>query len=211
MLDIEFPDKLFVSGTDTEIGKTLVSSMLMCGLDATYWKPVQAGLEEETDTQRVARLSEKHEECFIPERYRLNTPMSPHASADIDEVVISLDDFELPEYKTKHLIVEGAGGLIVPLNWKDMVIDLIKKMDIPVLLVARSTLGTLNHTLLSVEALRKRDIEIFGIIMSGPKHESNRETLAHITGLPVYELLPMDEITNQSLKQQFSDIFQHAS
>ena len=206
-----FPEKLFITGTDTEIGKTLVSATLMSALDATYWKPVQAGIEEETDTEFVKRLSEKNDDCFVEERFRLNTPMSPHASADIDNVEISLDDFELPSFETKHLLIEGAGGLIVPLNWHDMVIDLIKKLDIPVLLVARSTLGTLNHTLLSVEALRSRGIDIFGIVISGPKHESNRETLSHFTKLPVFELPVIDQITHEELIHQFKTVFEHAS
>ena len=206
-----FPEKLFITGTDTEIGKTLVSATLMSALDATYWKPVQAGIEEETDTEFVKRLSDKNDDYFVEERFRLNTPMSPHASADIDNVEISLDDFELPSFETKHLLIEGAGGLIVPLNWHDMVIDLIKKLDIPVLLVARSTLGTLNHTLLSVEALRSRGIDIFGIVISGPKHESNRETLSHFTKLPVFELPVIDQITHEELIHQFKTVFEYAS
>ena len=118
---IEFPKEFFITGTDTGIGKTLVSGMLMSALDATYWKPIQAGLDEETDTEFVQRVSNADTLKVLPEQFRLETPMSPHAAADIDQVDISLTDFKLPEYQTKHLIVEGAGGLIVPINWKETI------------------------------------------------------------------------------------------
>ncbi len=205
---INFPERFFVTGTDTEIGKTVVSTMLMCGLDATYWKPIQSGLEEETDTQFVQRVSGVSNDKIILEGYRLNTPMSPHASADIDGVSISLSDFELPEYQTKHLIVEGAGGLIVPINWEDTVLDLIEQFNIPVLLVARSSLGTLNHTLLSLKALRDRNIEVFGVVLSGDIHDSNRETIAHFGKVPVFEIERLEEVSYESLKGAFSEIFE---
>lgn len=201
---IIFPEKFFVAGTDTEIGKTFVSAMLMSALNATYWKPVQAGLEDETDTQFVQRVSGADESRIIPERYKLRTPMSPHGAADIDQVSISLNDFNLPDYSTQHLIVEGAGGLLVPLNWEDMVIDLILKLNIPVLLVARSELGTLNHTLLSVEALRSRGIEIFSIILNGKEHPHNTMTLKQISGIPVLVSQPVENINRESLIGQFS-------
>ncbi len=203
-----FPERFFVTGTDTEIGKTVVSTMLMCGLDATYWKPIQSGLEEETDTQFVQRVSGVDNEKIIPETYRLNTPMSPHASADIDGVSISLSDFSLPDYQTKHLIVEGAGGLIVPINWEDTVLDLIEQLNIPVLLVARSSLGTLNHTLLSLKALRDRNIEVFGVVLSGNIHNSNRETIAHFGEIPVFEIERLEEVSHDSLKAAFDEIFE---
>ncbi len=128
---MEFPKEFFITGTDTDIGKTLVSGMLMSALDATYWKPIQAGLEEETDTEFVQRVSKADDSRIMPERFRLETPMSPHAAADIDGIEINLADFVLPEHNTKHLIVEGAGGLIVPINWKETVLDLIEHLNLP--------------------------------------------------------------------------------
>src|SRR6056297_84569 len=139
------PSKIFVSGTDTGIGKTVVSAMMTLGQSATYWKPIQSGLEEETDTEFVRRVTGLSDEHFMPERFRLQEPLSPHASAEIDGVTISLDDFQLPEAGTNNLVVEGAGGLLVPLNDNDMIIDLIERFQLPVLLVSRSELGTLNH------------------------------------------------------------------
>ena len=203
---IEFPSTFFVTGTDTEIGKTLVSAMLMSSLDATYWKPIQAGLEEETDTEFVKRLSGVDDSRIIPEKYRLVTPMSPHGAADIDGVEISLSDFELPGFDTKHLIVEGAGGLIVPINWQDTVLDMIRKFNMPVLLVARSSLGTLNHTLLSLQALRDRGLDVFAVILNGEKHASNKETIEHFGKVPVLEVEPIKNVDNASLKEAFNKL-----
>lgn len=204
---IEFPKQFFVTGTDTDVGKTVVSGLLMSGLDATYWKPVQAGLDEETDTEFVQRVSESTDNVIIPELYRLNTPMSPHAAADIDSISISLNDFALPEFKTRHLIVEGAGGLIVPINWDDTVLDLIDRFKLPVLLVARSGLGTLNHTLLSLQALRERNINVFGVVLNGPSHQSNKETIEHFGKVKVFELGAIEEFTKESLSGTFKQVF----
>jgi dethiobiotin synthase len=204
---MDFPKEFFITGTDTGIGKTLVSGMLMSALDATYWKPIQAGLDEETDTEFVQRVSKADRSRIIPERYRLETPMSPHGAADIDNVSIGLDDFVLPEYDTKHLIIEGAGGLIVPINWKDTILDLIEYLNLPVLLVARSSLGTLNHTLLSLEALRNRGIEVFAVILNGEKHPSNKETIERFGDVPVFEIESLNKIDVKSLSKAFKQIF----
>ncbi len=203
---MKFPQKIFVTGTDTGIGKTVVSAMLMSALDATYWKPIQAGLEEETDTEFVQRVSEAKPENIIAERYRLVTPMSPHAAADIDGVSISLNDFELPSFTTEHLIVEGAGGLLVPINQKETVLDVIQQTDIPVLLVARSGLGTLNHTLLSLEALRNRGISVFAVVLNGEFHPSNKETIEHFGNIPVIELQHQSALTKTALTQAFEHL-----
>lgn len=207
-MTIEFPKKIFVTGTDTGIGKTLVSAMLMSGLDAAYWKPIQAGIEEETDTEFIQRTTEVPDKFIIPENFRLNTPMSPHGAADIDGVEIQLEDFSLPEFKTKHLIVEGAGGLWVPINWQKSMLDLMVHLELPVLLVARSELGTLNHTLLSLEALRTRNIEVFGVILNGPHHQNNKETIEHFGKVPVWEVHEIDDINKQSLKAAFQNCFE---
>ncbi len=204
----EWPKHIFVSGTDTGIGKTVVSSILTAGLEASYWKPVQAGLEEETDTEFVRRVTGLAESHFIPETWRLNTPMSPHAAAEIDNVAISLDDFTLPGFESDHLIIEGAGGLLVPLNDKHMIIDLIEHLDIPVLLVARSELGTLNHTFLSLEALRNRGISIMGVVLNGPAHESNRRTIEQIGQVNILaEIEFADDLNPETVRKIFTERF----
>ncbi|NGP86983.1 dethiobiotin synthase [Fodinibius halophilus] len=204
----EWPSEIFVSGTDTEIGKTVVSAILTKGLEASYWKPIQAGLEEETDTQFVQRTTDFSDEYIIPERYRLETPMSPHGAAEIDDVYIEMSDFEMPEYETDHLIVEGAGGLLVPFNDDKMIIDLIERLGIPVLLTARSTLGTLNHTFLSLEALRSRDIPILGVVLNGPQHQSNREAIQHYGDINIIaEIDTLESLNADTLKKTFDEQF----
>lgn len=204
----EWPKNIFVSGTDTGIGKTVVSAILTAGLEASYWKPVQAGLEEETDTEFIRRVTDLPKSRIIPEKWRLNTPMSPHAAAEIDQVTIQLDDFELPDVKSDHLVVEGAGGLLVPLNDKHMIIDLIEYLDIPVLLVARSKLGTLNHTFLSLEALRNRGIPIVGVVLNGPRHESNRRAIEQFGEVKILaELEFIDDLNSETVKKIFQDRF----
>lgn len=204
----DLPEKIFVTGTDTGIGKTLISAILTAGLNATYWKPIQAGLEEETDTEFVRRITELPESHFIPERYRLNTPMSPHAAAEIDKVSIQMDDFVLPEFGTGNLVVEGAGGLLVPINDQHMIIDLISHLDMPVVLVARSELGTLNHTFLSLEALRNRDIPILGVVLNGPKHESNRKTIEQYGDVEILaEIEFMNKLKPEVIQKAFRENF----
>ena len=204
----DWPSAFFVTGTDTGIGKTVVSAMLTKALNASYWKPIQAGLEEETDTEFVRRTTNFLGSQIKSERYRLNTPMSPHAAAEIDDVEISIDDFELPDYSTEHLVVEGAGGLHVPINDHDMIIDLISYLQLPVVLVAPSTLGTLNHSLLSIEALRSRDIPILGVVMNGPEHESNRQTIRHFGNVEILaEIDTIDPLNSATLQQAFDNNF----
>ncbi|MDR8392324.1 dethiobiotin synthase [Aliifodinibius sp. S!AR15-10] len=203
-----FPTSLFVTGTDTGIGKTVVSAMLTQALSATYWKPIQSGLEEETDTQFVKRVTELPDSQFVKERFQLTEPLSPHASAAIDGVEIKMNDFKLPEFDTENLIVEGAGGLMVPMNGKDMIIDLISYLDLPALLVSRSELGTLNHTFLSLEAMRERDIEILGVVMNGPKNESNRKAIEKYGNIDVLAEIPsMNELGPESLQECFDTEF----
>lgn len=204
----DWPSAFFVTGTDTGIGKTVVSAMLTKSLNATYWKPIQAGLEDETDTEFVRRVTELPDNQIKPERYCLKTPMSPHGAADIDGVTIAMEDFVLPDYSTDHLVVEGAGGLLVPINRRDMIIDLISYLELPVVLVVRSTLGTLNHTFLSLEALRKRDIPVLGVVMNGPRHQSNYEAIRHYGDIEVLaEIEEMDEVNPQTLQETFEQEF----
>ena len=199
-----FPSTFFISGTDTDVGKTVVSAMLTVGLGAAYWKPVQSGLEPMTDTERVRSLTQLDDSHFFPERFRLTQPLSPHAAAEIDGVAIALSDFQPPSTPKPHLIIEGAGGLMVPLNQQDYMIDLMAYLEVPVCLVARSTLGTINHTLLSLEQLRRAKIPILGVILNGPKNEGNRRAIAHYGNVPILgELEPLEAITPDRLKQAF--------
>jgi dethiobiotin synthetase len=175
---VHFPSALFVTGTDTGVGKTVVAASLVAGLDAVYWKPVQSGLLEPTDTETVRRLTGHAGASFLPETYRLTQPLSPHASAALDGVAIDLAAIRPPVVpEGRHLVVEGAGGVLVPLNDRFLMIDLIAALAMPVLVVARSTLGTINHTLLTLQALRGAGIEILGVVLNGPRHPGNRQAI----------------------------------
>lgn len=183
----------------------MVSAALCLGLDAAYWKPVQSGVEPETDTECVRRLTGLSTEHFFGETYKLSEPMSPHASAAIDGVTIDLDRFQLPSVSQSHLIVEGAGGLLVPLNDKHLMIDLIEQLALPVVVVARSGLGTLNHTLLTVGQLRERGLHVVGVVMNGEPHASNRAAIEHYGQVRVIaEIPPLGELTKASINTAFS-------
>ena len=210
-LTSSFPSRLFITGTDTGVGKTMVSAILAAGLKTAYWKPVQSGLDEETDTEAVKRLTGLPDLHFFPETYRLKAPLSPHESARRDGITIDLNRFALPEPSAgiSHLIVEGAGGVFVPLNNREFMLDLMKKFALPVLLVSRSTLGTINHTLLSIEALRNHHLTILGVVMNGPKNPSNRAAIEHYGNVKVLgEIEPLENFNSQTLKNMFEKTFE---
>lgn len=186
----------FVTGIGTEVGKTVVSATLVKHFGAHYWKPVQAGELDFSDSHKVQRWSGAASDRIFPERYRLNAPMSPHAAARLDGVQIRLEDFEVPAVDGP-LIVEGAGGLMVPLNDEDdLMIDLIAHLGLKTILVVNCYLGSINHTLLSVEALRSRQIALAGIVFTGELVESTREVILERTQLPEIGCVPMLEEVN---------------
>ncbi len=190
--------KYFVTGTDTDVGKTVASAWLMLHLNASYWKPIQSGLEEK-DVDRIKNYTGAPDSSFFPSTYELTQPLSPHESARRDGIEIEMDQFVTPD-TNQNLIVEGAGGLMVPINDGQFVIDIISHLKIPVILVARSQLGTINHTLLSIEAMRKRDLEIFGIIMSGEKSPHNRQALEEYGNIPILaEIDHLETINKENL------------
>ena len=164
--------RLVVTGTDTGIGKTVLAAALTGHLKAHYWKPVQAGLEDESDSQIVARLCGLGADAVLPEAYRLITPCSPHQAAAIDGVTIDLARLALP-LVDGPLVVEGAGGVLVPLRPGFLMADLFAHWGLPVVLAARTSLGTINHSLLSLEALRARGVAVLGVVFIG---EGNAES-----------------------------------
>lgn len=204
---MHIPKKFFISGTDTDVGKTMVSAILALGLRATYWKPVQCGNEPCSDSQWLNSVGVK-EAKIIPERYKLKNPLSPHRAAELEGVSISLDDFELPKVNTEYLIVEGAGGLMVPLNSKDLVIDLVAKLQLPLLLVARSGLGTINHTVLSIMALQQKNIPLIGVVMNGEPNPANKAAIEHYGRTKVLaEIPPIAKINQETLLHAFESSF----
>lgn len=184
--------KFFVTGIGTEVGKTVASAILTRALEADYWKPVQAGDLDRTDTKKVRQWSALEGATFFPERHRLLHPMSPHAAAARESLKIQLGDFTLPATE-RPLIVEGAGGLYVPLNAQHTILDLIEALGLPVILVSRHYLGSINHSLLSIAALRARQIPVAALIFNGthnPETEQVIEEMGGIKGLFNIDELP---------------------
>jgi len=204
-----FPDRIFITGTDTGVGKTVVSAILTAGLDGFYWKPIQSGLEDTTDTEWIRENTGLPDSRFFSETYRLSLPLSPHASAIHDGVRIDLESFHVPEIPaSQHLIIEGAGGVMAPLNERLLMTDLMKRLGAPVLLVARSSLGTINHTLLSLEQLRREGIEVTGVVVNGPRNQENSRAIEHYGRIRVLaEIEPIMDIDPQNLRILFLQYF----
>lgn len=193
-----------VTGTDTDIGKTVFAAGLAGALGAYYWKPVQAGVDPHGDKERVAALSGLPASRILPEAYRLTTPASPHLAARIDGVQIELDRLALPQVDGP-LVVEGAGGLMVPVSETLLMIDLFAHWGVPVILCARTALGTINHSLLSIEALRARGIEIAGIAFIGDAHQENERIIPALGKVRNLGRLPLiDPLNAGTLKDAFA-------
>mgnify|MGYP005991868271 CR=1 FL=1 len=194
--------KYFVTGIGTEVGKTVASAFLCRVFDADYWKPVQAGELDYTDANKVAEWAELTPERVHPEAYRLYTPASPHYAAAADNRSIEVNDFELPE-TDRSLIVEGAGGLLVPLNERETMLDLMVYLGLPVILVARNYLGSINHTLMSIELVRQRGLTLEGIVYSGENYRDNIEIIAAHSGVNLLAHLPeMKDVNAQVLQAE---------
>jgi dethiobiotin synthetase len=199
--------RIVVTGTDTGIGKTVFSTALVGALDGFYWKPIQAGLDEETDSRTVMKLSGLAAERVLEEAYRLRTPASPHLAAEIDGVTIEHQNLEIPE-KARPLVVEGAGGLMVPLTRSVTYIDLMARWRIPVVLCARTTLGTINHSLLSIEALRARSVAILGIAFIGQANVESERIITEMGKVPRLGRLPhIAPLTRDTLREAFAGAF----
>lgn len=196
--------RFVVTGTDTDIGKTVFAAGLAGALGAHYWKPVQAGVDPEGDRETVARLSGLPADHLLPEAYRLSTPASPHLAARIDGVEIAIDRLALP-FAPGALVVEGAGGVLVPLTKKLLMADLFAHWGVPVILCARTCLGTINHSLLSIEALRARGVPIAGIAFIGDPHAENEAIIPAIGRVPSLGRLPiLDPLDAASLATAFA-------
>lgn len=201
---------IVVTGTDTGIGKTVFAAALAGALGASYWKPVQAGLDEPTDAATVAALSGLAAERILPEAYRLATPCSPHCAAAIDGVTIDPARLALPDVEGP-LVIEGAGGVLVPLTDTFTFADQFASWNLPIVLVARTALGTINHSLLSIEALRRRGITIRGIAFVGDPVEDSEATIARLGEVKRLGRLPrLNPLNATSLAAAFAANFTRA-
>jgi dethiobiotin synthetase len=190
-----------IAGIGTEIGKTVASAVVVEALQADYWKPIQSGALEDSDTATVRRLISNPTTQFHPEAYRLTEPLSPHAAAELDGIRIELANLRLPETQN-HLVVELAGGLMVPLNDRDLNIDWVAKSGLPVVLVSRNYLGSINHTLLSIEACRSRNIPLLGILFNGPTVPATERFILNYSAVPCLGRIGQEsEITKEVVKK----------
>lgn len=195
--------RLVVSGTDTGIGKTALAGAIALATGAAYWKPIQAGLDDETDSERVSALGVRS----LPEAYRLSAPCSPHWAAEMDGIRIEDAELALPHGEDR-LVIEGAGGVLVPIRDDLLFADLFARWGLPVVLTARTALGTINHTLLSIEALRARGVPIHGVAFIGEAIENTEATIAGIGKVKRLGRLPiLPEITPGSLLAAFGAAF----
>ena len=189
---------LFVTGTDTGVGKTLVSALLCAALDGVYWKPIQTGATEGTDRRTVMELAELPEEQTLPEIYVFGPPVSPHLAAEWAGATIDLDNIRRPEGKlTGPLIVEGAGGVMAPVNETEFMLDLMRRLDLPVVVVARSALGTINHSLLTLGALQRAGLAVKGVVVVGAPNHDNERAIERYGRSPVIGRVPLLEVINR--------------
>jgi dethiobiotin synthetase len=194
--------KYFVTGIGTNVGKSIVSAVITEALKADYWKPVQSGYEDGTDTETLNKLVSNTSSVFHPESYLLKAPLSPHAAAQLENFEIDLAKINLP-ITNKTLIIEGAGGLMVPLNNTDFVFDLITKFDAEVILVVKHYLGSINHTLLSIELLKSRNIAVKGIIINGEANAASEEIIFKNINWPLLGRVNQLHVLNkEEIKQQ---------
>lgn len=198
-------DTYFITGISTDVGKTIVSAIVVEALQADYFKSIQAGELENSDTDKVKDLVSNTKSIFHQPSFNLKTPMSPHAAAEIDGVAITAKKIRRPN-TTNNLVVEGAGGLLVPINTRETILDLINKTD-KVIVVSRPYLGSINHTLLTIEMLKQRGLYIFGIIFSGKKHPTTEGIIEQMSGVPILGRIDEETYFDKKVIQKYVEKF----
>ncbi|WP_019669150.1 dethiobiotin synthase [Eudoraea adriatica] len=196
--------RIFVTGISTDVGKTIAAAIITESLKADYWKPVQAGDLSNSDSHKVAELVSNEKTVIHKSSYELNTPMSPHAAADIDNIEIDLNQIIEPK-TTNHLVIEGAGGLLVPLNEKDTILDIIKSNYL-IIVVSRHYLGSINHTLLTIESLKQKGFKV-AVIFSGNEHHSTEDIILKKTEVKVIGRINEEPGFDKSLIKQYATKF----
>ncbi len=197
--------KLFITGISTDVGKTIASAIIVEALQADYWKPIQAGDLDHSDTHKVQSLVSNTQSQFHSNSYALQTPASPHLAAAIDGITITMNQIQEPK-TTNHLVVEGAGGILVPLNETQSVVDLIQP-DYKVIVVSRHYLGSINHTLLTIEALQNRQIQVAGIIFSGDENKSSESIILSRTAIPLIGRIAQEPYFDTNVISEYAELF----
>jgi len=188
--------KIFITGISTDVGKTITSAIVVEALEADYWKPIQAGDLDNSDSHKVKSQVSNSKSQFYPNAYQLNTPASPHLAAEIDGITIDLKQINEPK-TNNHLVIEGAGGIFVPLNEKDY----------KVIVVSRHYLGSINHTLLTIEAIKNRGFEVSGIIFSGSENKSTEDLILNKTGIKCIGRIDEEPYFDQNVIREYADLF----
>ncbi len=194
----------FITGISTEVGKTIASAIITEALQADYWKPIQAGELDHSDTHKVQKLVSNKKTKFHPSSFNLETPMSPHGAAELDGVTISAKKIKRP-ITENNLVIEGAGGLLVPINNTETIANLIKEEDL-VIVVSRHYLGSINHTLLTIEALKARKLNVFGIIFSGTEHQSTESIISKMTGVSILGRIDQEPYFDLNVVKEYANI-----
>lgn len=197
--------KIFITGIGTDVGKTVASAIVVEALEADYWKPIQAGDLDHSDSHKVKAYVQNKKSNFFPNAYALHTPASPHLAAEMDGIVIDINKIKEPSTKN-HLVIEGAGGIFVPLNAIKCIVDIIQPVH-KVIVVSRHYLGSINHTLLTVEALQNRKLNVAGIIFSGDENKASEEIILNKTGLPMIGRIDNEPYFDQNVISYYADIF----
>jgi dethiobiotin synthetase len=198
--------RIFVTGIGTDVGKTVTSAILVEALHADYWKPVQTGSYFSTDAVKIRKYVTNPKTIIHPESFVLKQYMSPHAAAELEGQHITLDNINAPE-TSNTLVIEGAGGLMVPLNEKEFVVDIITKLDAEVVLVIQNYLGSINHSILSIDALRFRNIPVMGIVFNGPPHKLSEDIILAYGGHKCIGRINKESVINQEVISKYAAIF----
>lgn len=197
--------KLFITGISTDVGKTIVSAIITEALEADYWKPVQAGDLDHSDSHKIQNYISNNKSIIHENSYKLNTPASPHLAAEIDGITIDLKNIIEPKTKN-HLVVEGAGGVLVPLNTNDFVIDLVQP-DYKIIIVSRHYLGSINHTLLTIEAIKNRGFTIAGIIFNGNENKATESLILNYSKLKFIGRINDEPYFDKNVISEYADLF----
>ncbi|MCG8237275.1 dethiobiotin synthase [Tenacibaculum finnmarkense] len=197
--------KYFITGISTEVGKTVASAIFTEALKADYWKPIQAGELDDSDSHKIKKFISNKKTIIHPNSYALKTPMSPHAAAEIENITIDLAKIIEPKTDNENLVIEGAGGLFVPLNNTDTILDIIKP-DYKVIVVSRHYLGSINHTLLTVNLLKEKGFDV-SIIFSGDEHKTTEQIIKKMTNIPIIGRIDEEPYFDKSVIKEYADIF----
>ncbi len=204
---MNFPQRFFITGTDTGVGKTVVSALLAAGLNAGYWKPVQSGSQQGLDSSQVQKLSGLDPARILPEAYVLPQPLSPHLAAEREGLYINPEKLAIPQFSGR-LVIEGAGGIMVPLNREMLILDWVKKMSLPVLVVAPNRLGVINHTLMTVSVLRQAEVPVLGVILNFGVNSDHVQAIEHFAKVPVLaQIKALDSLSPGVLMEIFLRYF----